>query len=129
MLRTGCGPRRAKFDISLLFAVKVLIPIVILLVVAVPASGSTEEARAVFGGMAGGVSVALAAGGETSAGSGASFSVPMMLMHLFGGLALFLFGMEQMAGGLKSAAGNKMKEILAHLYFHKARRADGASEK
>ncbi len=32
---------------------------------------------------------------------------------LLGGLAIFLFGMDQMAGGLKSAAGGKMKTILA----------------
>jgi phosphate:Na+ symporter len=34
---------------------------------------------------------------------------------LFGGLALFLFGMEQMADALKAVAGNRMKTILAGL--------------
>ncbi len=34
---------------------------------------------------------------------------------LFGGLALFLFGMEQMSGALKSALGNQMKELLGKL--------------
>lgn len=38
-----------------------------------------------------------------------------MGMQLFGGLALFLFGMEQMADALKAVAGDKMKMILARL--------------
>jgi len=36
-------------------------------------------------------------------------------MGLFGGLALFLFGMGQMADALKSVAGDQMKNILARL--------------
>lgn len=38
-----------------------------------------------------------------------------MAMSLFGGLALFLFGMEQMATSLKAVAGDRMKMILAKL--------------
>jgi phosphate:Na+ symporter len=38
-----------------------------------------------------------------------------MGMSLFGGLALFLFGMEQMADALKAAAGERMRDILARL--------------
>ncbi|MCU7852174.1 MAG: Na/Pi cotransporter family protein [Candidatus Thiodiazotropha sp. (ex Monitilora ramsayi)] len=38
-----------------------------------------------------------------------------MAIQLFGGLALFLFGMEQMAGALKSVAGERMKLVLAKL--------------
>jgi phosphate:Na+ symporter len=38
-----------------------------------------------------------------------------MGMHLFGGLAIFLFGMEQMASALKKVAGDRMKTILAKL--------------
>jgi phosphate:Na+ symporter len=38
-----------------------------------------------------------------------------MSMTLFGGLALFLFGMEQMADSLKAVAGERMKIILAKL--------------
>ena len=38
-----------------------------------------------------------------------------MAMQLFGGLALFLFGMEQMADALKAVAGERMKAILAKL--------------
>ena len=36
-------------------------------------------------------------------------------MGLFGGLAMFLFGMEQMSDGLKAAAGDSLKEVLARL--------------
>jgi phosphate:Na+ symporter len=39
----------------------------------------------------------------------------IMGMQLFGGLALFLFGMEQMADALKAVAGERMKLILAKL--------------
>ncbi|MCM8857086.1 MAG: Na/Pi cotransporter family protein [Candidatus Thiodiazotropha sp.] len=39
----------------------------------------------------------------------------VMGMKLFGGLALFLFGMEQMADALKAVAGERMKGILAKL--------------
>jgi phosphate:Na+ symporter len=38
-----------------------------------------------------------------------------MGMGLFGGLALLLAGMEQMGEGLKAAAGERMKDILAKL--------------
>jgi phosphate:Na+ symporter len=38
-----------------------------------------------------------------------------MGMTLLGGLALFLFGMEQMADALKKVAGDSMKRILARL--------------
>jgi len=38
-----------------------------------------------------------------------------MGMGLFGGLALFLFGMEQMADALKAVAGERMKDILGRL--------------
>ncbi len=38
-----------------------------------------------------------------------------MAMQMFGGLALFLFGMEQMADALKAVAGERMKSILARL--------------
>ncbi|MDH3691604.1 MAG: Na/Pi cotransporter family protein [Gammaproteobacteria bacterium] len=38
-----------------------------------------------------------------------------MGMNLFGGLALFLYGMEKMADALKAVAGERMKLILAKL--------------
>jgi hypothetical protein len=33
---------------------------------------------------------------------------------LFGGLALFLFGMDQLSHGLKGAAGEQLKRIYGH---------------
>jgi|GEM_PF-3123814 len=36
-------------------------------------------------------------------------------MGLFGGLSLFLFGMEQMSEGLKAAAGEGLKGLLGRL--------------
>jgi phosphate:Na+ symporter len=39
----------------------------------------------------------------------------VMAMRMFGGLALFLFGMEQMSDALKAVAGERMKMILAKL--------------
>ncbi|MCP4412525.1 MAG: Na/Pi cotransporter family protein [Gammaproteobacteria bacterium] len=54
-------------------------------------------------------SVAFASGAETD------ISWSVMAMKLFGGLALFLFGMEQMAESLKAVAGERMKNILATL--------------
>ena len=37
------------------------------------------------------------------------------ILSLLGGLALFLYGMQMMSGGLEAAAGNKMKLILEKL--------------
>ena len=37
------------------------------------------------------------------------------MIGLFGGLALFLYGMEKMSTGLKRTAGNRMRAILAAL--------------
>jgi phosphate:Na+ symporter len=46
-----------------------------------------------------------------------SIEIPwgFLVIGLFGGLALFLYGMEKMSEGLKKSAGNKMREILATL--------------
>ncbi len=38
-----------------------------------------------------------------------------LVMALFGGLAMFLYGMEQMSDGLQSAAGDRLKDVLAGL--------------
>ena len=38
-----------------------------------------------------------------------------MIMGLFGGLALFLYGMEKMADALKAVAGERLKSVLAKL--------------
>ncbi|NNG03771.1 MAG: Na/Pi cotransporter family protein [Inquilinus sp.] len=57
--------------------------------------------------------VALPATAATPAGE--SIEWWSMGMQLFGGLAIFLFGMEQMAEALKKVAGNRMKTILGTL--------------
>ena len=46
-----------------------------------------------------------------------SIEVPwgFLVIGLFGGLALFLYGMEKMSEGMKKSAGNKMRAILATL--------------
>ncbi len=44
-----------------------------------------------------------------------SLEVGAILMGLFGGLALFLYGMEQMTDALKTVAGEGMKKLLARL--------------
>ena len=44
-----------------------------------------------------------------------SLQVAEISMGLLGGLALFLYGMHRMADGLKSAAGEGMKRLLAKL--------------
>lgn len=38
-----------------------------------------------------------------------------LCIGLFGGLALFLYGLEQLSDGMKMAAGNRMRDILARL--------------
>ncbi|GAB6095526.1 Na/Pi cotransporter family protein [Desulfatiferula olefinivorans] len=44
-----------------------------------------------------------------------SFSWTMQMIGLLGGLAFFLFGMELMSHGMKTAAGSRMRHILATL--------------
>jgi len=61
------------------------------------------------------VAPAFAASGVSSADADAGINWWNMAMSLFGGLALFLFGMEQMADALKAVAGERMKVILAKL--------------
>ncbi len=46
-----------------------------------------------------------------------------LFIGLFGGLALFLYGMEKMSEGMKKAAGNKMRSILSAL-THKTKSSD-----
>ena len=67
--------------------------------------------------------------GILSVGTGLAWAVPTtvvepqasaidweaMVLGLLGGLALFLFGMEQMSDALKAVAGERMKDILARL--------------
>ncbi len=46
---------------------------------------------------------------------GSDLDLVTLTMELLGGLALFLFGMEQMADALKLVAGDRMRGILARL--------------
>jgi len=57
-----------------------------------------------------GISSAFAAAGEPAA-----LAVGPMAVGLFGGLALFLFGIDQMAESLKAVAGDRMRAILSTL--------------
>ncbi len=64
------------------------------------------------------VAAGLAAEALASVSAGkktAELDVWVMSMGLLGGLALFLFGMEQMADALKALAADRLKEILARL--------------
>ncbi len=42
-----------------------------------------------------------------------------LIMGLFGGLSFFLYGMAKMSGGMKKAAGDRMRNILAALTKHR----------
>ncbi len=46
-------------------------------------------------------------------------NVQVIVFYVFGGLALFLFGMKLLSDGLQSSAGNKMKSILGFLSKNK----------
>ena len=63
------------------------------------------------------VCVAILAQLAWAAGGAGGVQMPWwdMGMKLLGGLALFLFGMEQMAEALKAVAGERMRDILAKL--------------
>jgi len=47
--------------------------------------------------------------------SSSSIAVGQMMMELLGGLALFLYGIDQMTEALKAVAGDRMRTILAKL--------------
>ncbi len=46
---------------------------------------------------------------------GSELEIGPLIVGLFGGLALFLYGMEKMADALKAVAGRRMRSILASL--------------
>ena len=53
-----------------------------------------------------------------SSASGSSpeeLSIFLMAIKLFGGMGMFLYGMEMMSNGMKIAAGNKMRSVLEKL--------------
>ena len=55
----------------------------------------------------------LMAGGNEVTSSTISWG--LLIMNLLGGLALFLYGMSKMSDGMKKAAGDRMRNILAAL--------------
>jgi phosphate:Na+ symporter len=48
-------------------------------------------------------------------GTDPSFAIGQMVMQVVGGLALFLFGIDQMTNSLKAVAGERMRTVLARL--------------
>ncbi|MBT8357898.1 MAG: Na/Pi symporter, partial [Deltaproteobacteria bacterium] len=63
--------------------------------------------------MASPAAILFAAGNGNESQSSISWS--FLIISLFGGLALFLYGMEKMSEGMKKSAGNKMRSVLAAL--------------
>jgi len=57
------------------------------------------------------IAAPLYAGGD----DGGGISWKFLIIELFGGLSLFLYGMGKMSEGMKKTAGNKMRSILAAL--------------
>lgn len=55
--------------------------------------------------------------------TGPPISWGKLVSSLLGGLALFLYGMEQMADGLKAAAGSRVKDILARFTSNRVKGA------
>ncbi len=69
----------------------------------------------ILGIAAGVAAMPVLAAATIATGSEQSIDWWMMGMTLLGGLAVFLFGMEQMAEALKKVAGDSMKQILGKL--------------
>jgi len=63
--------------------------------------------------MASSADTLFASGAGTESPSSISWS--LLIISLFGGLALFLYGMEKMSEGMKKSAGNKMRSVLSAL--------------
>ena len=66
-------------------------------------------------GMGLGIALWMFAAPGVAATGGAGLDWAQMLIQLAGGLALFLFGMDQMGEALKVVAGDKMRQILGKL--------------
>ncbi len=60
-----------------------------------------------------GLSTLLYAGADAKAGNSVNWI--LLITSLFGGLGMFLYGMEMMSDGMKVTAGNKMRTILEKL--------------
>ena len=80
-----------------------------------PTDGTTTNRMTMLAILVGGVLFCWWLPAMAAPDSGTEIAAGQMAMELFGGLALFLFGMEQMAESLKSVAGDSMKQILARL--------------
>jgi len=61
------------------------------------------------------LSAAVLFAAEAGVKSPSSISWSFLNISRFGGLALFLYGMEKMSEGMKKSAGNKMRSVLATL--------------
>ena len=78
------------------------------------ASCRRTSVRVAFG-MGLGITLWMFAAPGVAATGGAGLDWTQMLIQLAGGLALFLFGMDQMGEALKVVAGDKMRQILGKL--------------
>ena len=78
------------------------------------ANGKPQIALVVILGVIAGMT-AMPVLASASGGAGQVIDWWVMGMTLVGGLAVFLYGMEQMAEALKKVAGDSMKQILARL--------------
>ncbi len=52
---------------------------------------------------------------SSSSNDAEGFSFILIIIGLFGGLGMFLYGMEMMSDGMKMTAGNSMRAILKKL--------------
>ncbi len=76
--------------------------------------GKTKTVLALILGVTAGL-IAMPALAAATSGGGQAIDWWTMGMTLLGGLAVFLYGMEQIAEALKKVAGDSMKQILARL--------------
>ncbi len=59
--------------------------------------------------------------------TGSAMEIATIIMGLMGGLALFLFGMEQMSDALKIIAGQRMKNVLSQLTTNRFKAASAGA--
>ena len=78
-------------------------------------AGCRRTSARVALGMGLGIALWMFAAPGVAATGGAGLDWTAMLIQLAGGLALFLFGMDQMGEALKLVAGEKMRQILGKL--------------
>ena len=56
-----------------------------------------------------------------------TLQIGTMIIGLLGGLAIFLFGMDQISNGLKTVAGHRMKNVLGQLTTNRFKAATGGA--